>query len=189
MAGTEPSAEAFSHLDLPAHALRPLVSYLACLDAWAARINLTGARTAADRIRLLVAGIVPLAPLLLEGSVLDIGSGNGSPGLVLAALRPELPITLLEPRQRRWAFLRDAARAMGRNDVDIQRVRHDGYRGQPAVNVVVRALALPLHQLAPLTAPGGQLMVIGRTAAPGGHPFEDGEPRADAVVTYRRRST
>lgn len=189
MSGTDATAVALSRLDLPAHAVPALVAYLGCLDTWAARINLTGARTTSERIRLLVAGIVPLAPRLLEGSVLDIGSGNGSPGLVLAALRPELPVTLLEPRQRRWAFLRDAARAMGRSDIDVQRVRHDGFRGPAAGNVVVRAVALPLVQLAPLTAPGGQLLVIGRAVEPGGRHFEEGLPLGGSAVTYRRCST
>ena len=88
------------------------------------RINLTGARTAEERVAILVApsaGVGRPGP----GLLLDLGSGNGSPGLVLAALRPDLPVTLLEPRQRRWAFLREAARATGRADVDVRRCRHD----------------------------------------------------------------
>ena len=63
------------------------------------------------RVALLVAPVLPLADLLEPGELLDVGSGNGSPGLVLALLRPRLDVTLLEPRQRRWAFLREAARA------------------------------------------------------------------------------
>jgi 16S rRNA (guanine527-N7)-methyltransferase len=99
---------------------------------------------------------------LQPGTLLDVGSGNGSPGLVLAALRPDLAATLLEPRQRRWAFLREAARAMGRPDIQILRQRHDQYAGPPATNVLVRALALPAAALAPLVAAGGQLLVWGR---------------------------
>ena len=129
MAGSDDSAGALAALSLPLHAVPPLLAYLRRLDAWASRVNLTGARPGAERVELLVAGVVPLAPHLLAGPILDIGSGNGSPGLVLAALRPELPVVLLEPRQRRWAFLRDAARAMGRSDVEILRLRHDQYQG------------------------------------------------------------
>jgi 16S rRNA G527 N7-methylase RsmG len=167
----------------------PLAAYLACLDVWAARTNLTGARTARDRVTLLVAGIAPLAPHLLNGSVLDIGSGNGSPGLVLAALRPELPVVLLEPRQRRWAFLRDAARAMGRPDVGVLRQRHDEYSGPAVLNLVVRAVALPLSELWPLTAPGGQVIQIGRVPDPTGTAFESPEALGGGAVRYRRRST
>jgi 16S rRNA (guanine527-N7)-methyltransferase len=167
----------------------PLAAYLACLDAWAARTNLTGARTATDRVSLLVAGIVPLTPYLLNGGILDIGSGNGSPGLVLAALRPELPVVLLEPRQRRWAFLRDAARAMGRADVEVLRQRHDEYQGPAVLNLVVRAVALPLSDLWPLTAPGGQVIQIGRTPDPAGSGFGSPEVLGGGAVRYRRCST
>jgi 16S rRNA (guanine527-N7)-methyltransferase len=189
MAGPDDeAAAALDALDLPPASFRSLLAYLRCLDAWAARINLTGARTAGERIRLLVTGIVPLAPRLVAGSLLDIGSGNGSPGLVLAALRPELPATLLEPRQRRWAFLREAARAMDRTDVEILRQRHDEYRGPAAANVVVRAVALPLRELAPLTAPHGQVLLIGRREE-GAAGFEEPEALGGSTFLYRRRST
>jgi 16S rRNA (guanine527-N7)-methyltransferase len=151
-------------LALPPHAVDPLAAYLDRLDAWARRVNLTGARSPEERVDLLVRDVVPLGGELRPGSLVDVGSGNGSPGLVLAALRPELRATLLEPRQRRWAFLREAARAMGRPDIEVLRARHDEYGGPPASNVVLRALALPLPELAALVAPGGQLLVLGRPA-------------------------
>ena len=97
-----------------------LSRYLDLVADWNARVNLTGARTPADRVAILVAPVAPLARELEDGHLVDIGSGNGSPGLVLAVLRPDLSAVLLEPRQRRWAFLREAARAVGRPDVDVQ---------------------------------------------------------------------
>jgi 16S rRNA (guanine527-N7)-methyltransferase len=145
-------------LGLPPAAVLALSHYLDLVAAWNPRVNLTGARTAAARVAILVAPIVPVAPMLEPGLLLDIGSGNGSPGLVLAALRRDLPVTLLEPRQRRWAFLREAARVVGRADVDVRRVRHDGYDGPPAQTVSLRALALPLREIASLVVPGGRVL-------------------------------
>ena len=173
-------------LDLPAAARVALRAYLDLLDGWSVRVNLTGARSAAERVGLLIRGVVPLAPRLRPGSLLDVGSGNGSPGLVLAALRPDLSTTLLEPRQRRWAFLREAARAMGRPDIAIRKERHDQYPGPPASNVVLRALALPLSELATLVAPGGQLIVLGRP--PGGDSADLAPPEtwAPGVWSYAR---
>jgi 16S rRNA (guanine527-N7)-methyltransferase len=114
---------------------------------------------------------------------LDVGSGNGSPGLVLALLRPEWPVTLLEPRQKRWAFLREAARAAER-PVEVLRMRHDAYPGPPATTVTLRALALPLEALAPLAGPGGRLVLfgVGPAAAPGWR-TEAGTPAGLAVLT------
>jgi 16S rRNA G527 N7-methylase RsmG len=86
---------------------------------------------------------------------------------VLAALRPDVLSTLLEPRMRRWAFLREAARAM-ELAVDVRRQRHDEYDGSPAATVTVRALRLPPGEIAPLVAHGGRLLVIG--AALPAHP-------------------
>ncbi|HEV7502627.1 MAG TPA: RsmG family class I SAM-dependent methyltransferase, partial [Vicinamibacteria bacterium] len=97
----------------------------------------------------------------LEGPLLDIGSGNGSPGLVLGLLRPDLVVTLLEPRQKRWAFLREAGRAAGRPEIEVLRARHDGYSGPPAQTVTFRALALSLRDVAGLVVPAGRVVVWG----------------------------
>jgi 16S rRNA (guanine527-N7)-methyltransferase len=128
-------------------------------------VNLTGAATPADRVALLVGDVLPAAPLLRPGRLVDVGSGNGSPGLVLALLRPELAVTLLEPRQRRWAFLREACRAAGRPEVEVRRQRHDQYDGPPAATLTIRALDLPLASLAPLVEAGGRLLLFGRPRA------------------------
>jgi 16S rRNA (guanine527-N7)-methyltransferase len=141
--------------------------YLDLLAGWNERTNLTAARTAPARFDLLVRPVAAVATRLAAGTLLDIGSGNGSPGLVLAALRPDVRATLLEPRQRRWAFLREAARAMGLA-VEVRRQRHDEYDGPPADTVTVRALRLPTAELVPLVASGGRLIVFG--PAPAAYP-------------------
>jgi 16S rRNA (guanine527-N7)-methyltransferase len=162
-----------------------LARYLDLLASWNERVNLTAARTAAARVDLLLRPVAPLAPRLAAGTLLDIGSGNGSPGLVLAALRPDIQATLLEPRMRRWAFLREAARVM-ELAVDVRRQRHDEYDGPPASTVTVRALRLPPEEIAPLVARGGRLLVFG--AAPPAHqeliPEDWGLP---GVHAFRRR--
>jgi 16S rRNA G527 N7-methylase RsmG len=119
-------------------------------------------------VRVLVAPVLPAAGLVGRRLV-DVGSGSGSPGLVLALLRPDVRVTLLEPRARRWAFLREAARAAGRPDVEVLRLRHDQYPGPPADTLTVRALALPLDALAPLVAEGGVVLAFGAgpTVVPG----------------------
>jgi 16S rRNA (guanine(527)-N(7))-methyltransferase RsmG len=171
-------------LGLDAAAAGRLSRYLDLLAAWSARVNLTGARTPQERVALLVAPVVPAATLPGPAGLIDIGSGNGSPGLVLALLRPDLPVTLLEPRQKRWAFLREAARAAGRPDVEVRRERHDGYPGPPAATVTLRALALGLGDLAALVAPGGRAVFFGGTPAPA--PGWSEEPGPPGVRVFRR---
>lgn len=156
---------ALEALGVPEPAVAPLAAYLELLAAWSARVNLTGARTPDARVRLLVADPLAAAGEVLPGRLLDVGSGNGSPGLVLALLRPELSVVLLEPRTRRWAFLREAARVAARPDVAVLRLRHDAYAGPPADTVTLRGLALPGAAAAPLLRPGGRLLVFGRARA------------------------
>ena len=138
-------------------------------------------------MRLLVADVLPAAPLPEAGSLLDVGSGNGSPGLVLALVRDDLEVTLLEPRARRWAFLREAARAAGRS-VRVLRLRHDGYGGPPARTVTLRALAVPLAGLAPLVVPGGRVVVFGGRpqAGPGFVPTAEWESLPGGIAVFRR---
>lgn len=170
---------------VPAAAEPGLLSYLDLLAAWSPQVNLTGARTPEERVATLVVPVLPVAALVPEGSVLDLGSGNGSPGLVLALLRPELALTLVEPRMRRVAFLREAVRAAGREDVKVFRGRHDEYPGPPARTVLIRALSLPLLALTPLTEPGGLVVVMGRPPLPAPGFVEERSPAPDLHL-YRR---
>jgi len=163
---TEPPPEpkpgsALDALGLASPAVDRLRAYLRLLADWNRKVNLTGARTEAAQVDLLVRGVPPLADLLAPGGLIDVGSGNGSPGLILGALDLERPVTLLEPRTRRWAFLREAARAIGRPDIQVLRLRHDEFQGPPAPNVTVRALHLSAPELARLLAPGGRILALG----------------------------
>lgn len=160
-AAGSPHRPALEQLGLPEPAVAALARYLDLLADWGRRVNLTGARTPAGRVARLVEDVLPALPLVRAGRLVDLGSGNGSPGLVLALLRPELKTTLIEPRLRRWAFLREAVREAGRPDVAVERARHDGYTGAPARTLTLRALALPLADLAGLVEPGGSLLVFG----------------------------
>ncbi|HEY6549215.1 MAG TPA: RsmG family class I SAM-dependent methyltransferase, partial [Vicinamibacteria bacterium] len=153
---------ALDALGLRAPARDGLLASLELLERWSQRINLTGARGPEAQVATLVAPVLPLAPVLEPGRVADLGSGNGSPGLVLALLRPDLEVSLVEPRAKRWAFLREAARAAGRPDIQVFHGRHDQWPGPPADTVTLRALALPLRELLALVRPGGRVVVLGR---------------------------
>ena len=109
----------------------------------------------------------------MGASVVDVGSGAGLPGIVLAVARPDLSITLVEPLARRTAFLTDAVAALGL-EATVQVVRgraEDVVDGPPAGADVVTARAVaPLDRLAgwclPLARVGGRLLAFkGASAA------------------------
>jgi 16S rRNA (guanine527-N7)-methyltransferase len=109
----------------------------------------------------------------IGASVVDVGSGAGLPGIVLAVARPDLSITLVEPLARRTAFLSEAVTALGlESTVTVVRGRaEDVVDGPPAGADVVTARAVaPLDRLAgwclPLARTGGRLLALkGRSAA------------------------
>ncbi len=92
--------------------LHALARYLAELDSWRRRINLTGDLAPED---LCVHALESAAgaSLIPDGArVLDIGSGGGFPGVPISIARPDLSVTLLEPRGKRASFLRHVIRAV-----------------------------------------------------------------------------
>ena len=92
-----------------------LRTYLETLTAWQTRINLVGASTLADPWRRHILDSAQLEPLFPADVriIVDLGSGAGFPGLVLAILRPSSAVHLIESDARKCAFLREAARATG----------------------------------------------------------------------------
>lgn len=110
---------------------------------------------------LLNCGLV--APLIPTGStVADVGSGAGLPGLVLAAARPDLSITLVEPMERRVVWLQDEIGRLGLEQVTVRRARAEevGDRFQVVTARAVGALQKLLPVVAPLVAPGGTIALM-----------------------------
>ena len=109
----------------------------------------------------------------MGASVVDVGSGAGLPGIVLAVARPDLTITLVEPLARRTAFLSEAVTALGLDPtVTVIRGRAEDVAGGPpaAADVVTARAVAPLDRLAgwclPLAAVGGRLVALkGASAA------------------------
>ena len=102
------------------------------------------------------------------GTLLDLGSGAGLPGLVLAMLLPETQVTLLEPMERRCRFLTEAVTELGLANASVVRGRAEDVIVR-ADMVTARAVA-PLPRLAELAIgvvrPGGMVLAIkGRMAA------------------------
>ncbi len=82
------------------------------LERWNPRLSLVGPGTAGEVVERHYGESLAALPLIRpsDRSLLDIGAGAGFPGLVLAAVRPDLQVTLTEPRDRKWAFLMTAIR-------------------------------------------------------------------------------
>lgn len=115
-----------------------LLQYLDLLQRWNATYNLTAVR---DRQGMLtqhladcLAVVEPLKRVLPKGRVLDVGSGGGLPGVVLAIMCPTWDVTCVDTVGKKAAFVRQVAGALGLGNLQSAHAR-------------VEALALPVFDL------------------------------------------
>ena len=124
-----------------------LDAYAATLAAWNETMNLVSPASMADLWRRHMFDSAQLVPLIPNGTrrIVDMGSGAGFPGLVLAAMRPDgvgLETVLVESIEKKCAFLRAAATAMGLDGrVRVIRGRAEEVSGLKADMVTARAMA------------------------------------------------
>ena len=134
--------------------LQRLETYAALLTKWQAKINLVGPATLPDLWRRHFLDSAQLVPLLgaPKGTLVDLGSGAGFPGLVLAVMT-DWRVHLVDSDQRKCAFLRQVALDCGVLDrVTIHAKRIEQIAGIAADVVTARACA-PLDELLELAAP------------------------------------
>lgn len=108
---------------------------------------------------------VGLAELLAPGqSVLDLGSGAGLPGIVLAIRRPDVQVLLVEALLRRFTFLTETVELLGLSNVQAKRARGEELARTTQVEVVTARAVAPLDKLIrwsmPLLSGGGRLLAI-----------------------------
>lgn len=135
-----------------------LTRYAALLERWNRRINLVSQSTVPDLWVRHFQDSAQLLPHLSPqpSTIVDMGSGAGFPGLVLAALSSHT-VTLIEADNRKCAFLREAAREMGVS-IEIRAQRLEKMTGIQADIVTSRALASVdelLQHAEPLLKPSG----------------------------------
>ncbi|MEZ5921808.1 MAG: 16S rRNA (guanine(527)-N(7))-methyltransferase RsmG [Parvularculaceae bacterium] len=122
-----------------------LAAYDAALLDWSSRMNLIARSTIEDRWARHYRDSAQLFELLPAGakSLVDLGSGAGFPGLVLAAMGAEkgLKTTLIESTGKKAAFLRAAAEAMSITNLEVVPQRIESITISPPDVVTARALA------------------------------------------------
>jgi 16S rRNA (guanine527-N7)-methyltransferase len=105
-----------------------------------------------------------VAPLLRPGRVGDVGSGAGLPGLVLAIMRPDVSFTLIEPMERRVAWLERQAAELGLSNVTVVRARAEESKLNGSLDQVTARAVSALRTLIPVTAPllrpSGELVLM-----------------------------
>lgn len=170
-----------------------LRAYVDLLLRWNARINLTAARTA-DAVALHIDDSRAAAAHVPAGArrLVDVGSGAGFPGLVIAVVRPDVAVTLLEPVHKKRAFLAAAIRELGLANARAVAQRLEDHPDRDYDVAVSRATWAAdewIRRARPYVRPGGVVLAMEgreRIALPAGarrHPYRVGErDRAIVVV-------
>ena len=138
-------------IDVSRETLARLDAYVALLETWNRRINLVSRRSLDDVWRRHILDSAQLAALLPSAArvLLDLGSGAGFPGLVLALLTPGLAVHLIEADRRKAIFLREACRVTG-TEAMVHDQRLEDLAPFPLDVVTARAFA-PLPRLLDLS--------------------------------------
>ena len=137
--------EGLAQLDitLPDHLVHQLVLYCLELEKWNRKVNLVARNTSLrDLVEKHFLDSLALIPVLrefdrLQGPLLDVGSGAGFPGLVVKTACPSIVTVLLEPRQKRAAFLKHIVRILSLGGIDVLAGRTEDMEGLSAYDFSV----------------------------------------------------
>ncbi len=126
-----------------------------------------------------------VVPFLADAqSVADVGSGAGLPGIVIASMRPDARVQLIEPMERRTTWLTEVAEDLGLSNVEVERGRaeeyHDAFEVDAVTSRAVAALAKLARMSLPLVRRGGEMVVLkGRNVA------QEVDPARKVLRTFR----
>jgi 16S rRNA (guanine527-N7)-methyltransferase len=142
----------------------PLLAYLALLDRWNRTYNLTAIRDPREMVGKHLLDSLAMHPYLAAGSLADLGTGAGLPGIPLALAKPALQVTLVESNGKKARFLREAVRTLGLANARVAESRAEALNEPGAYDAITaRALAtLPLiiELGGHLLKPGGRLLAM-----------------------------
>ena len=132
---------------------RSLARYVALLAQWNRAYNLTAIRDPFAMIDRHVLDSLTALDFLVGTRLLDVGTGAGLPGLVLAIARPDVRCTLLDPVKKKTRFCAHAAMTLRLDNVEVASERLAGHRPPHRYTTVISRAALPVADLVDGAAP------------------------------------
>ncbi|MCE9639081.1 MAG: 16S rRNA (guanine(527)-N(7))-methyltransferase RsmG [Betaproteobacteria bacterium] len=139
MTPTEQLAQGIAELGLPVSAgiQTQLADYLALIAKWNRVHNLTAVRESAKMVSVHALDSLAVVPHLKAGSVVDVGSGAGLPGIPLALMWPQARVVLLDSNHKKAVFLRQAAIELGLKNVEVVCERAESWRPAEKFDLVI----------------------------------------------------
>jgi len=129
-----------NELELSNDILKKIDDFAKYLMDWNRVHNLTGAKTYEAIKEQMYDSIYPLTFLPKQNSLLDIGTGAGFPGMILAIAMPKTKCTLCEPLRKRASFLKFVARELQLTNVTVEASRIEHLEVKPYSLITSRAV-------------------------------------------------
>ncbi|MEZ5446532.1 MAG: 16S rRNA (guanine(527)-N(7))-methyltransferase RsmG [Gammaproteobacteria bacterium] len=151
-------------LPLSAAAADRLLAYLELLRKWNRVYNLTAIRDTEQMMTHHLLDSLAVTPHVRGSRLLDVGSGAGLPGLVIAIVRPEVRCTLLDSNGKKTRFLTQACMDLKIANVDVVHCRIEDFHPAMAFDCIVSrafaALGTFIAVAGPLLAADGELLAM-----------------------------
>ena len=161
-----------SGLNLPETVRQKLLDYLALLQKWNKVHNLTAVREPEEMITLHLLDSLSVLPHIQAKHLLDVGSGAGLPGIVLALCLPDLQVTVMDSSHKKASFMRQAKAELGIYNLEVVCGRVEAYKPPQLFDIIISRAFSDLSQFISLTkhlcAEGGQWL-----AMKGVHPYDE----------------
>ena len=131
---------AHHNVSVPDDFLEKIGQYKALLEKWNKVHNLTGAKTLQQIDQFILDALIPLTFLPSIKKAMDIGTGAGFPGMILAIALPQTHFTLVEPLSKRASFLQFVKADLGLSNVDVKALRAEQLESEPYDLITSRAV-------------------------------------------------
>lgn len=133
------------------------LAYMALLQKWNKVYNLTAIRDPQEMLALHILDSLSVLPYVQSGNLLDVGSGGGLPGLIIAITRPDVQVTTIDTVQKKVIFMRQVKAELGLDNVQVVHSRVEAYQPpSPFSQLISRAFSdiallrrLTMHLMVP----------------------------------------
>ena len=118
-----------------------LLLYLALLNKWNQVYNLTAVREPLEMVTLHLLDSLSVLPYIKGKRLLDVGSGGGLPGIVLAICLPDLQVTTIDTVQKKAIFMRQVKGELGLDNLEVVHARVEAFKAEPFEMIISRAFS------------------------------------------------
>ena len=124
-------------LSVSAEMQQKLLQYLSLLNKWNKVYNLTAVRDPLEMVTLHLLDSMSVLPYIRAKNLLDVGSGGGLPGIVLAICLPQLKVTTIDTVQKKAIFMRQVKGELGLHNLEVVHARVENFQPRDKFEMII----------------------------------------------------